>query len=279
MKAKAFAAGTVLNALALGVGSAFGLKLTTTVKVKEDDETVVVVNGKEIKSPISERILKIFGKNAYIEVNSEIPSGSGLGSSSAYVNALLCALLKERGERLEAYRILSANARLSLEMGISYTGAFDDAAASLLGGFVISNNNKLKLYRWDRAKFCAAVLIPMFGRGKVDMRSIRSDASRIEHAIPRLLGGSYCEVMKVNTLYYCEKLGYPTDIAEKGWNIGICCGLSGNGPTFVAFGSKKDMREICSIWKEYGDVILTEVAEKPSEEVIIGEELFFRENL
>jgi shikimate kinase len=281
MKAKAYAAGTILNALALFKGSAFGIELITEVRIEVEDgvgECMVVVNGREIKSNVTERLMRQFGKKGYVEVTSEIPSGSGLGSSSAYVNALICALLKENGENLDARTILSMNSRISLETGISYTGAFDDAAASLLGGFVVSDNRKLKLYRWDTGKYVesmtAAILIPEFDRKEVNWRKIREESNKLEEVLPELLNGKYCNVMRKNTEFYCRILGYPLNIAEKGWRESICCGLSGNGPCYVAFGAREDIKKIEEIWGEYGSVIQAPVSSKPAEKVEIRQDLF-----
>ncbi len=277
MLARAYAAGTVLNALATFRGSAFAISLETRVKVEVEDgvgDVEVFSNGERIESPVATRIMGMLGLHGVVEVRSEIPRGSGLGSSSAFVNALLCSLLKYRGEELDAYRILSANARISLESGISYTGAFDDASASLLGGFVVSDNRKLKLYRWDRNGGNAIVLLPRFGRGKIDWGRIRSEGDAMLKVLPKLLEGRYCDVMVENTRFYCRLIGYPIEIAEKAWNIGVCCGLSGNGPCFVAFGSRNDLAELGVMWEEYGSVIETRIPKEPAEKLKIGKDLF-----
>jgi len=176
MKAKAYAAGTVLNALPTGIGSAFGIEMMTAVKLKPSEEIRVIVNGTERKSIVAQRILLSMGIMAEVFVESEIPSGSGLGSSSAFVNALICAVKKMRGEELNAFDILRSNARFSIEAGISYTGAFDDASASLLGKFVVSDNRKMRLIRIDDFEGYSAVLIPEFGRAEVDWKRLRENA-------------------------------------------------------------------------------------------------------
>ncbi len=147
-KAKAFAAGTIVNALATNYGSAFALDLVTNVKLRfENDlkENIVYEDGKKVKNQIVDRLLTAIKKKAIVEIESKIPRQSGLGSSSAFMNALILAIFKELNEELNAHTILTMNARISLEMGISYTGAFDDASASLLGGIVVTNNSKMKI--------------------------------------------------------------------------------------------------------------------------------------
>ncbi|WP_202318442.1 shikimate kinase [Archaeoglobus neptunius] len=272
----AYAAGTVLNALATGKGSAFGIEIKTTVKLKpeEDKEISITLNGRKIKSFVAERILRAENIGGEVVVKSEIPGGSGLGSSSAFVNALLIALYKFRDFEINAHEILKTNARVSLETGISYTGAFDDAAASLLGGFVVSDNIGMKLYRWDRPKFHAAVLIPEFTRGKVNWREIRKNSAEVQPAFEYALDGNYCRAMRKNTEYYCRMIGYPLEIAEAGWKVNVCCGLSGNGPAYVAFGSKSEMKSIAEVWRPYGKVIVRKVPDSPSEDVQVPESLF-----
>lgn len=107
----------------------------------------------------------------------------GLGSSSAFMNALLIPAMKLKDEELDAYRILTANAKISLEMGISYTGAFDDAVASLLGGICLSNNTKMRLYRRDLIKGRALVLLPQWERGVVSLETIRRNPEKVEKAV------------------------------------------------------------------------------------------------
>ncbi|MEM2623432.1 MAG: shikimate kinase, partial [Archaeoglobaceae archaeon] len=175
MKAKAYAKGTILNALATGIGSAFAIDLTLSVRVKQDSESCLIVNGEERDSSVAEKVLKKFGIKARVKVKSEIPEKSGLGSSSAFLNALICAVT----ERKIASEILSLNSELSLKAGISYTGAFDDASASLLGGFVISDNYRRVLWDWVIKKAFVAVLLPEFRRKDVDFEKIQRESYKL----------------------------------------------------------------------------------------------------
>ncbi len=272
MKGKAYAAGTILNALATGIGSAFGLCITTRVNLKWDSENSLIVNGKERDPKLLASILSPFGIKANVRVISDIPERSGLGSSSALLNAILCALFKEKG--IYAHEILRMNAELSLKAGISYTGAFDDASASLLGGIVVSENYKMRLRCWLPQKGRAAILVPEFERGNIDLDKIRSNALKLNKALEMIKELKFCDAMVENTRFYCEMIGYPLEIAERLWKEDICCGLSGNGPTFVALGEREEISIAREIWEEYGRVILTRIAEKPAEEVLVTWDLF-----
>lgn len=276
MIGKAYAAGTILNALATGVGCAFGICLKTTAKLKLDTENVLIVNGEQRDAKILDLVLSQFGVKANVRVKSNIPEQSGLGSSSALINAILCALLKGRKE-LYAYEILRMNAELSVKAGISYTGAFDDASASLLGGIVVSDNYKMKLRCWIPKKGRAAILIPEFKRGKVDWEKIKSRSDRLKNALEKIKELKFGEVMVENTKFYCEMIGYPLEIAERLWKEGVCCGLSGNGPTFVALGNRDEISIAEEIWGEYGKVLRSRLVESPAEEIVITEELFIEQ--
>lgn len=275
MKAKAYAAGTIINALALGYGCAFGLDLVTKVKLTVEDDlkdSLLIEDGLEKRSEVVDHVLSHFGLRGVVEVKSEIPKGSGLGSSSAFVNALLLCIFKYLGKRLFAHEILRLNARMSRDLGISYTGAFDDASASLLGGIVLTDNTNMRLISWEFKRAEAIVLIPNWKRGKIDLNEIRRDPKLVKEALECAKKGDYRRAMLLNSKHYCKRIGYPFDVVERASRVGCCCGLSGNGPTFVAFGEHLEAVE--KIWKRYGRVIWTEIVNKASDDVIVVEEIY-----
>ncbi len=277
MRSKAYAAGTIINALALGYGSAFGLRMLTEVRLSVEDDlkqSVLIEDGREVESKIVDHVLSKFGIKGTVEVKSEIPKGSGLGSSSAFMNALLLSIYKHLSKRLFAHEILRLNAELSLELGISYTGAFDDASASLLGGIVLTNNRNMKLISWEFRRAKAIVLIPEWNRGRISLEEIRRDAELVEKAIECAMKGDYRTAMMLNSKHYCKRIGYPIEVLDRVKDLECFSGLSGNGPTFVAFGSKDALKEIEEIWSEYGKILWTELVVEPSDDVVITPELY-----
>jgi len=277
VEGQAYAAGTVINALATGIGCAFGLDLRTRVTISFEEDlrkNIVYENGEQTENPIVDRVMTTFGKKGVVRIESEIPRGSGLGSSSAFMNALLTALFKATHQELDAFRILTSNAQISLEMGISYTGAFDDASASLLGGFVISNNTKMRLLKRDKIEGEAIVLIPPWKRGEVSLDRIRENTELVEKAVKEAIDGNYRLAMIYNSQHYCRVLGYTYEPIEKAEKLNVSAGLSGNGPTYVAFGSKDEIKELEGIWNEYGEIIRTKLVTEPAENVTVPEHLF-----
>jgi len=273
-----YASGTVLNALATGIGCAFAIDLKTRVKLKVDEDlrSSFVVGGDKNSNLIATRILSTFGIKAEIRIKSEIPVGVGLGSSSAFLNGLIVSAMKAIGEELNAFRILRANARFALEFGMSFTGAFDDASASLLGGLVVSDNYRMKLYKREILNdYYAAILIPFdLERMKVNFKEIRKRSLEIVHLLKFLFSNRYDKVMIENTKFYANVLGYPLEIVKKPWKEGICCGLSGNGPSFVGFGKKDEMKVLANYWNDFGKVKVRKIQNKSPERIEIPDYLF-----
>lgn len=277
VKGEAYSAGTILNAIATLKGVAFGIDLKTTVYFEESDERgfYILQEGKKKRDAIAEKLMRNSEfEGGIFRVESEIPMRSGLGSSSAFMNALILTAFKAQERELLASRILKLNARMSLEAGMSYTGAFDDASASLLGGVVFSDNLKMKLFKREELEEKEIlILIPEWKRGDVDVKKLRSNFEDVERAFRLAMGGKFREAMFLNSLHYCAKLELPLDPVFALQNLKISAGLSGNGPTYVAFGD--DIDKAKEIWENYGRVIRRRTINEPVEDVIVDREIFF----
>jgi len=132
----------------------------------------------------------------------------------------------------------------------------------------------MKVIRWEFRRGKAAVLIPDWGRGEVRVDDIRRNPERVRKAVGFAIRGDYRSAMIENSIYYCERIGYPVEVIERVREFGCCVGLSGNGPAFVAFGDSDSVRDVSSVWSEYGRVIVTELAREPVEDVVISPDLF-----
>jgi shikimate kinase len=265
---EAYAAGTIVNAVATGKGCAFAINLKTRVEFDPGDKVEILERNRKIRSRVVERILREHNIKGKVQIFSEIPARSGLGSSSALVNALLIALYKARNLNLDALKILEENARISLEAKISYTGAFDDAAASLLGGIVLTDNFEMKILKRDSINCDALILMPDSKKKRVEVKEVRKNTKMVECAFREAMQGEYMLAMLYNSLHYCTLLGYSMDPVLDARKIGITAGLSGNGPAYVAFGVKRELKKLSNRWKRYGKVIYTNTVSKPCDELI-----------
>lgn len=278
MRGEAYAAGTIVNGLATGIGCAFGLDLKTKVEISIEDDlesSILLVDGKEVSDKIVDRVMRSFGFKGIVKAESVIPRGCGLGSSSAFMNAILISILKLKEEELDANYILTTNATMAMEMGISYTGAIDDAGASLLGGVVLSNNKEMRFYyRHTLEVDDALVLLPQWERGEVMMEELRKDPQEVEQAANYAFAHDYRSAMLSNSRYYCRKLGYSFEPVGMVAELGLHGGLSGNGPAYAAFGENDKIRELKGLWEIYGRVIETKLVNSPCDDIKNIDRLF-----
>ena len=108
------------------------------------------------------------GYSLSLRIESEIPVAVGLKSSSAVSNAIVKSIFSLFNERNNPKAILDASCSASKHCGASLTGAYDDASASLLGGFVLTNNREFKILKHERipSELGSIVLVRVPGTGK-----------------------------------------------------------------------------------------------------------------
>ena len=157
MKGKGVSGGalTVINAIATGFGSAFGIGLETAAEVTLLDEAGVTlhVNGQEADAGFAAGLLEEFKRafpdaefsGADVSTVSNIPQSKGLKSSSAAANAILSAAADAAGISADPRELVRIGAKASIACGVSVTGAFDDASACMLGGLVFTDNKNMQL--------------------------------------------------------------------------------------------------------------------------------------
>jgi shikimate kinase len=265
-EAAALGAGTVLNALATGVGSAFAIDAETTATVDLDDSGTVdgeVAGASDADTRLIrrcvDRVVERFGdgQGGHVHTESEVPMAAGLKSSSAAANATVLATLSalsvpvgdgdDAVARETACRIGVAAAR---DAGVTVTGAFDDASASMLGGVTVTDNDEDDLLAREAVDWDALVWTPPARAFSAD-----ADAERCERVAPmaRLvadlaLDGRYGEAMTVNGLAFAAALGFPTDPAVEAMPHAAGVSLSGTGPSVVAVGERADLERVRDHW-------------------------------
>jgi len=249
MRAQAycFGAGTIVNAIAIGRGAAFGLALRVTATAETKPEghgvRVHVPDGLDpaLVRSCAERVLRQSPKKVGIEVTvtSEIPVSRGLKSSSAVANAVVLACARALGAQLEPFRIIGIGVDAALEAGVTITGAFDDACASFFGGIVATDNRARKLLVQDRfpEELRAIVQVPDRTITKPSLRGtdfvpIRS---QVEEAFRLALSGDYFRALEVNSAAYAPLLGVDETPAIRARAAGAkAAGITGTGPAILA---------------------------------------------
>ena len=282
-RAVALGAGTVLNALATSVGSAFALDAETTATVELDDSGTVT--GEIAEDPDADtRLIELcveltvdrYGDGGaaggHVRTESEVPMAAGLKSSSAAANATVLATLSaldvgvadgptpdgtdtdagadgDLPTRLDACRLGVTAAR---EAGVTATGAFDDASASMLGGVTYTDNTTDDLRARVERDWDALVWTPPERAYTAD-----ADVSRCERIAPmaRLVADlieqdRHAEAMTVNGLAFSAALGFPTEPAVEAMPHAEGVSLSGTGPSVVAVGERGDLETVAALWDE-----------------------------
>lgn len=268
--AYAYGAGTIINAISTWKGAAFGIDLKTEAEV-------VLTNDKKITGYIEESgdtkliercveltLLRFGSKSgARVSTKSQIPIASGLKSSSAAANATVLATLDALGEMLEPMEAIKIGVQAALDAKVTITGAFDDACASMLGGFVITDNKNKELIKREERASQVLILAPdkkVFSSGTNVMRS-RLIGKWVEMAYREAVAGSYEKAMTLNGFLYCAALGFSTEPMMAALELGIeGVSLSGTGPAYTALGSPELLDKLEPVWGRLGaKVIRTKV--------------------
>lgn len=264
--AYAYGAGTIINAIATWKGAAFGIELKTEAEVVLTDSKKIqgyMEDGGDTRliERCVELILLHFGSKsgANVATKSEIPIASGLKSSSAAANATIFATLDALGEKLEPLEAIKIGVQAAIDAKVTITGAFDDACASMLGGFVITDNKRKELI--NRVERDSEVLI-LAPEKKVFSSSTNVARSRligrwVEMAYKEALAGNYEKAMTLNGFLYCAALGFSTEPMMAALDVGIeGVSLSGTGPAYTALGSHELLDKLEPVWRGIGGKVI-----------------------
>jgi shikimate kinase len=275
-RATALGAGTVLNALATGTGSAFALDIETSARVELDGTGPVdgeIDEAPEADTALIERCVELVverygdGEGGHVRTESEVPLAAGLKSSSAAANATVLATLaalevtvagaqdanitsEEREITREAACRIGVQA--ARDVGVTVTGAFDDASASMLGGVTVTNNDTDTLLEHDRFEHEALVWTPdeRAYSADADVDRCRQIAPMADLVAELALDGRYGEAMTINGLAYAAALGFPSEPAVEAMGDVAGVSLSGTGPSVVAIGSGSALAHVRDRWDD-----------------------------
>jgi len=153
------------------------------------------------------------GEGGTVRTETEIPLASGLKSSSAAANATVLATLDALGRAEEVQRVDAARVgvQAARETGVTVTGAFDDASASMLGGLTMTDNEADELLFREEVEWDAVVWTPPRQSFSADADVTRCEhvAPLAEHVADLAARGQYGTAMTVNGLAFCAALDFP----------------------------------------------------------------------
>ena len=150
---------SIVNAIANQKGATLGieLKVEATIEASPGKGISIQSENKSLSSRlINSTVEKIVPKKELeknkisITLNSEIPLGYGLKSSSAISSAVALACSKIFNPKATDQQILLAGVEASIESKVSITGAYDDACSCYYGGFNVTDNEKKKRVHFEK---------------------------------------------------------------------------------------------------------------------------------
>ncbi|NLU04793.1 MAG: shikimate kinase [Methanothermobacter sp.] len=266
---------TVINAIATGRGSAFGIGLRVEAEAELIDSGVECISREGADTSLMElctrMVIEHYGVDAGVRVvtSSDLPVASGLSSSSAASNATVMAvsslLSDEFGlQPMEDFEMLNMAVDASLQAGVSVTGAYDDASASFYGGLTVTDNMERRIILREPMEN-QKVLIYMPDRKSLtaqsDVPRMKLLAPWVDMAFREVLDGRVHSALTLNGILYCASLGFDPGIALDALEAGaLAAGLSGTGPSFVALTHEDSEADIIDAWEILeGDVLVTSV--------------------
>ena len=267
--ASAPAAGTILNALATGIGGAFAIDRETTATVELiDDGTVTgeIVDAPEADTYLVERCVELVverygdGQGARVKTESAVPMAAGLKSSSAAANAVVLATLDALDCEISRADALDIGIRAARDAGITITGCAAGARASMFGGAVVADNTKNELLGSGEVAWDVLVWMPPERAFSADANVERCErvAPMAELVTDLALRGEYERAMTVNGFAFCAALDFPTDPLLDALPHTAGVSLSGSGSSYTAVGERAEVEKVQKAWDDYeGDTWLT----------------------
>jgi len=268
---------SLVNAIANKKGATLGISLSVEARVETTPGKGIVIlsKNKTLSSRlINKTIEKILTKKdleenkIVVNLESEIPTGYGLKSSSAISSAVALACAKIFKPNMTDQQILLAGVDASIESKVSITGAYDDACSCYFGGFNVTDNAKKKIVHYEKipSNLVAVIFIPK-NRKRGNVKNLKMLSSVFDNAWKLAKNSNYWEAMIINGLATSTILNSDpkiiTDLLEKG---ALGASVSGNGPAIAAIVKKGNESGVKKVFSSLeGNIIVSKVNNKKAE--------------
>ncbi|OWT33250.1 shikimate kinase [Methanobrevibacter sp. 87.7] len=273
---KSLGSATIINAIASGYGSAFGIDLNIKCEVKTNNKNKIISHpdidvDTKLMDMCVESVLNHYGVDCGIDVKTKtnLPLASGLSSSSALSNGVVYAtslLIADEFdmEPLSDMEILKLAIDTSLDAKVTFTGSFDDAAASYFGGVVVTDNYNRKLLIKEPMEENSVLIFLVDKESSTyncDLSRMQLMSPMVDIAFEQARNKNYYLALNLNGLLYSSALGYDPNIALDALSVGaLASGLSGTGSAISAIVNDKSIDKVKYIWSNYeGTIIETKV--------------------
>ena len=269
---------TIINAIATGFGSAFGIGLDIRCEAKSISSGIECANDVGADTGLMDLcVRKVFDhydidENDFgvcLKTKSTLPMASGLSSSSASSNAIVKVTSEIIAEEFDLshltdLEVVNMAIDASLDAGVTITGSFDDATASYFGGVVVTDNKNRKFIINEKMdEHDILIYMPNFHSksGESDVGRMKVLSPLVETAYDFASKKEYFKAINLNGLIYASTLGFDSAIAIDALQAGaFASGLSGTGSAFFAVVDNDSTDDVQEAWRKYeGQVIETAV--------------------
>jgi len=268
---------SIVNAIATGKGATLGInpKVEVVMESSQGSGISLESDGKNPSSRLITRTIeKMISKKQLAKtklsllVNSEIPTGYGLKSSSAISSAVALATAKLFKQKIDDSRILLAGVDASIETKVSITGAYDDACACYYGGFFVTNNYKREIVCSEKAPTNLEVVIFVpDSRKRGNIKKLKTLSSVFERAWNFAKKSDYWNAMILNGFATASILNSdPKLITKLVENGAIGASISGNGPAIAAVTKQENISKIKKVFSSMdGRIAVSQINNKRAE--------------
>lgn len=263
--ARTFGAITITNALAAGIGCAAGIAIPVDAEVSiasDGSSDPPKLRGSPMsRGPVVDESLRAAlaryypgrGIVATVSLQSEIPAARGLKSSSAVSTAFIVAVARAAGREPSPVEVGRLAAEIGRRVGVSATGALDDALAGLEPGFVVTDNRQDSILRRREIDPAWGVLLYIPPEphppspGLVSAFSSERDAG--QRSARAALDGDWALAMRINTELVERTMHYGyRALRERLEQRGaIASGVSGLGPTLAVIAPTARLPELAEL--------------------------------
>ena len=279
------AAITIVNALPTGIGSAVGIDLRVHAEVelhpagshgKWDVRMAELARTPLVIASLTEALQRFAPGSSgrgELKLRSEIPAARGLKSSSAVSAAVILAVARATGTEVASIDIGRLSASVARSIGVSATGALDDALAALSAGVVVTDNRRGELLRSypTAPHFGVALYIPDVAHRPSPewAAAFAAEEARGRAAVEAVVSGDWVKAMEANTLLVERVMGldYGPLRAELSRRGAIASGVSGMGPALAAVAPKDRLPDVIAAFPGITDRRRTVSFSSPSSAV------------
>jgi shikimate kinase len=257
--ASASAAVTLVNALPTGSGCAIGIERRVEARTETAAAPATTVrvepaaSGTRLASVAAELAVARYGAGPVtvsLEIQSGIPVGRGLKSSSAAASAIIRSVARALGADPADAEVAAASAGAGRASGVSATGAYDDALAGLVSGFVLTDNEAdraLSVATVD-SEWVAVVAIPpgVHPPSPTLREAFQREAAPGATAVHAARQGRWADAIRENTRVVERVMGYDYgDVRRRAQDAGaLAVGVTGLGPAYWALTPRARARSV-----------------------------------